>query len=69
VLSPELAINSSGFLNRYRHPHPIVVARYKTLGIDLIDTQNQGQIQLRFDETGNVERQYRRGSKVFYWEQ
>ncbi|MCY4045045.1 MAG: DNA internalization-related competence protein ComEC/Rec2 [Cellvibrionales bacterium] len=66
-LSPALAINSSGFLNRYRHPHPDVVARYQSLGVEFIDTQVYGQIQLVFDQEGNSLRHYLGQAKGYYF--
>jgi competence protein ComEC len=48
ALHPQLAIASSGYLNGYHHPAPEVVARYRALGIPLLDTPDTGAVRLVF---------------------
>lgn len=48
-LKPKLAIASAGFNNRYRHPHPIVLARLKALSIPFKSTIDQGSIQFTLE--------------------
>lgn len=51
-VSPDIAIYSSGYLNRYRFPRPEVVERYRALGISQLNTAESGHIGLRFDQSG-----------------
>lgn len=46
AVDPELAIYSSGYLNRYRFPRPEVVERYDRLKITQLNTANSGHIKL-----------------------
>ena len=45
---PELALISSGYRNRFNHPNPAVVARYRAAGIALLDTPRSGFVDYRF---------------------
>lgn len=49
-VTPSLAIVSSGYLNRFNHPHPQIVERYQALGVDLLNTVDAGAIQVDFPE-------------------
>jgi len=51
-VDPDIAIYSSGFLNRYRFPRPEVVERYQSYGITQLNTAESGSIWLRFDQSG-----------------
>ena len=42
LLRPHAAFSQSGYKNRYHHPHPSVVERYRTHGIHLLDTNATG---------------------------
>ncbi len=46
AVSPTIAINSSGYSNRFSHPSDKVLSRYNALNIPLYDTQCSGQITL-----------------------
>lgn len=46
TIKPKLAINSSGQYNPFNHPAEAVSARYKSLNIPVLDTQNSGLITL-----------------------
>ncbi|MGH8214862.1 MAG: DNA internalization-related competence protein ComEC/Rec2 [Rhodanobacteraceae bacterium] len=48
ALHPRLAIASSGYLNGYHHPAPVVVARYADLGIPLLNTPSTGAVRIAF---------------------
>jgi competence protein ComEC len=50
AVKPEYAIFSSGFLNRYHHPHPTVLKRYDALGIKRLDTGKVGAIRVTLDD-------------------
>lgn len=48
AVSPRLAVISSGYLNRFGHPHQQVIRRYLKKGIQLYDTAKEGAIRLIF---------------------
>ena len=52
AVSPQLALISSGRDNRYGHPHPSVVERLTGLGIPALNTQQTGDITVRFGPAG-----------------
>ena len=41
-LNPNIAFAQNGYRNRYGHPHPVVVDRYKRLGIPFFQTPSTG---------------------------
>ncbi len=51
-VSPVLALVSAGNLNRYRHPHPDVLARYRNRGTLLANTASEGAITVEFKSAG-----------------
>lgn len=50
AISPELAIFSQGYKNRWNMPHPDVIERYQKLSIGTLDTSSSGQITLVIEE-------------------
>jgi competence protein ComEC len=48
ALNPELALVSSGYRNRFNHPHPAIVARYRAAGVSLLNTPQSGFVTIRF---------------------
>jgi competence protein ComEC len=64
---PSRVFAQSGYRNRYGHPHPEVVARYITRGIDLARTDHGGALQWRFAANGGVEYTATRATAVRYW--
>ena len=50
VVKPEIALISSGYLNRYRHPHPTVLNRLNTVGANVLTTANHGAIRLTINQ-------------------
>lgn len=48
ALHPEFAVASNGYLNRFHHPAPLIVARYRALGIPLLDTPDTGAVSIAF---------------------
>ena len=51
AVAPRLGIVTSGYRNRYHHPHPSVTARYEARGIKLLNTVNSGELRLDFPDT------------------
>ena len=66
-VKPVLAIVSSGYANRFNHPHPLTVERYQVAGIELINTAVQGAITLNFNEIGLIGWQGYRSAAERYW--
>ena len=50
AIKPEHIIVSAGFKNRYGHPHPEVLARYRALGATVWNTAEQGAVQIHLNE-------------------
>ncbi|HEU4664832.1 MAG TPA: DNA internalization-related competence protein ComEC/Rec2, partial [Dokdonella sp.] len=48
ALRPAIAVVSAGWRNRFRHPAPAVVARYRAIGADLANTADAGAVRLAF---------------------
>ncbi|HEX7370727.1 MAG TPA: ComEC/Rec2 family competence protein, partial [Rhodanobacteraceae bacterium] len=48
ALQPRFAIASTGYLNGYHHPASVIAARYKTLGIPLLNTPATGAVRFAF---------------------
>ncbi len=53
-VAPKLAIVSSGFNNRFQHPHLEVINRFKQLSIPLYNTANSGAIEIDLSEDVSV---------------
>ncbi|EIJ36168.1 DNA internalization-related competence protein ComEC/Rec2 [Thiothrix nivea] len=51
TVSPQLGIVTSGYLNRFHHPHPSVVRRYEAYDVKLLDTVESGELRLDFPVT------------------
>lgn len=68
AVQPEIAIYSSGFLNRYRFPKEKVVERYRQLDIEQLNTASSGHISLLMGLEGikNKEIRYRQQYRR-YW--
>ena len=55
ALAPQLAIVSSGYLNRFHHPHPKIVERYQAREIALLNTAITGAIEVNFPRLAQQE--------------
>ena len=49
-VNPKHVIFSSGYKNRFGHPHPKVLARYEQVGSNIWQTAKEGQITVVFDD-------------------
>jgi len=49
AVTPRLAVVSAGRTNRFGHPHPEVVARYRRIGIPLHRTDRDGAVMVESD--------------------
>ena len=68
AVSPELALLSVGYRNRFGFPNQDVIDRYRNLGIEILDTLNQGAIRIGIHPTAGIEihQGYRQSAKR-YW--
>jgi competence protein ComEC len=48
AIQPTLALVSSGWRNRFGHPHPLVIRRYDDAGVPWLNTARSGAIQVDF---------------------
>jgi len=53
-IQPDVAIISSGYLNRFNHPSKSILKRYKSLSIKAINTADSGAIKLTIIPSGRV---------------
>ncbi len=65
---PMLALISSGWRNRFRHPHPLVVKRYEDADIPWLNTATSGAIEVVFppDAPPHVAARWRQ-RQTRYW--
>ncbi|MCZ7010014.1 ComEC/Rec2 family competence protein, partial [Salmonella enterica] len=52
AVRPRLALLSTGFGNRFRHPRPDVVARWRATGAATWDTAREGAVRVRVGADG-----------------
>lgn len=67
-LQPVLALVSAGWRNRFGHPHPLVAQRYAAFQVPMLNTAEQGAIEVDFpaDAPPRVVRAWRR-HRFRYW--
>ncbi|SEM70694.1 competence protein ComEC [Pseudomonas sp. ok272] len=62
ALAPKAVLISRGHDNAFGHPHPQVMARYRRLGLQVLDSAEQGAVRLRlgaFEAPGSLRQQSR----------
>jgi competence protein ComEC len=65
---PEIAVFTVGHRNRFSHPAPEVVRRYRLIGATLLDSASSGQIHLRLDpQRGVVALREQRRAQSRWW--
>jgi competence protein ComEC len=52
AVRPEVALLSVGYRNRFRHPHPEVVDRYRAMGVRLLRSDLNGAVSVEMTPTG-----------------
>ena len=67
LVQPRVALLPIGYRNRYRHPHPTVVARYRERGIALEDSATAGAISLELGSQGFTLHRYRETQRRYWW--
>lgn len=65
-VKPEYILISSGYNNRFRHPHESIIARYEELGLNWFNTAQQGAITVAISEQGIQLNRYRESNRL-YW--
>lgn len=66
AVGPRLAVIPVGHRNRYGHPAPAVLARYRARGIEILRTDRDGAVELRFTQRG-IEESRARVAERRYW--
>lgn len=59
ILIPNEAFSQTGYQNRFRHPHQVVIDRYRDINIDLLDTVSTGAQIWKTQNKDIVYKQYR----------
>jgi competence protein ComEC len=52
AVAPRLVVISAGYRNRFGHPHPTVVRRYREQGSELIRTDLAGAVLVKMGSSG-----------------
>lgn len=66
-VTPQWVVFTMGYRNRFGHPHPQVVARFRAQGSALLRSDRDGLIRFRFGEAGVEASQYRAVQRR-YWQ-
>jgi competence protein ComEC len=67
AVNPKLAIVTNGYLNRFGHPKPAVMARYQQQQIKLMRSDYNGAIQLNFNQSALTSVVSWRNAHKKYW--
>jgi len=67
AVSPSIAIFQVGFRNRYRHPHPAVLARYRSRGVQILRSDRHAAIQVRLRQGADPQITLMRVHDRRYW--
>jgi competence protein ComEC len=67
AVRPAVALFQVGYRNRYRHPQPLVYARYGEAGAQRIRTDESGAVAMEFSQTLAVER-YRSVHRRYWYQ-
>ncbi len=65
AVDPHYGFLSTGYLNRFNHPHDVVVERYLSRDIPLLNTAHQGALTVLFGDKGTIHGH--REQRVGYW--
>ncbi|HWH48170.1 MAG TPA: competence protein ComEC, partial [Burkholderiales bacterium] len=67
AVAPRLVIFSVGYRNRFGHPHPAVVSRYREQGSERVRTDLAGAVMVRISASG-IETSGWRQLERRYWQ-
>ncbi len=54
-VSPEIAVASCGYENRYGHPHSEIIERFDDLGVDFYRTDLNGSVVVTYSQKDDIE--------------
>ena len=66
AVDPKLALVSTAYKNRYKHPHQRVIRRYLSRGVDLKDTAYTGAVSVTFLNSGMTVDSFRQGNPTIW---
>ncbi len=64
---PQTVVFTAGYLNRFGHPKPDVVDRYRSLGAETINTVDSGAASFVIENQGLTEQRFFREQQRGYW--
>lgn len=67
AVAPKLTIFTNGYLNRFRHPHPSVVYRYQAIGSQILRSDYDGAVLLKFTSGENNKLSALRSYQLTRW--
>ena len=67
AVAPRLVVFTVGYRNRFGHPHPAVVRRYREQGSELVRTDVAGAVRVRMSRSG-IETSGWRQLERRYWQ-
>jgi competence protein ComEC len=67
AVAPSLALVANGYRNRFGHPRADVVARFETIGAQVLRTDQLGALTIRFDGAGGPTWSGARAERARYW--
>jgi competence protein ComEC len=67
TLQPGYAIVSAGYMNRFQHPDAMVVNRYRHRGVKLLNTAEEGEIDVWIRPQGSISISSLRQVRRRYW--
>jgi competence protein ComEC len=67
-VNPQLTIFTTGYRNRYRHPHRVVVKRYHSRNIPTFQSDRDGAILLNFSSDAGLQLTRWRSQYKRYWQ-
>ncbi|RDE24282.1 DNA internalization-related competence protein ComEC/Rec2 [Motiliproteus coralliicola] len=68
AVNPQRGWISSGWRNRFGHPHPQVIERLSAAGVELFNTAEDGAVTLQLGADGEVRLERNRQANWRYWE-
>jgi competence protein ComEC len=66
-LHPSYAVVSAGYLNRFGHPHHLVLERYRNRSIGLYNTSADGAVDIRVSASGEMKITHQRELNRRFW--
>ena len=66
-VQPQISVFTMGYRNRFGHPHPQVVARFREQDARILRSDTSGLIKLTFSQAGVMASEYRPSYRR-YWQ-